>query len=102
LTLPEWTEELGALLVSLEHRFFREPSTIANVSERYQSLSLENVMSDVVNFINYIKHTVPGTTNSTVIVFGGSYRDFLMMAMEMNHPEVLSTETMTWYTCLYW
>ncbi|EXJ67223.1 uncharacterized protein A1O5_09870 [Cladophialophora psammophila CBS 110553] len=88
--LPEWAAELGALVITLEHRFFglSNPSNASNPIDRYQTLTLENVMSDAVTFVQHIKNTVAGAKNSKVIVTGGSYGGFLTAVLKMNHPDV--------------
>lgn len=88
--LPEWAAELGALIITLEHRFFglSYPSKASDPIEKYQSLTLENVMLDAVNFISHVKDTTSGAKESKVLVMGGSYGGFLTTVLKMNHPEV--------------
>lgn len=90
MILPEWAAEIGALIISIEHRFFglSNPSNASDPIERYKSLTLENVMSDAVNFINTTKHTVAGAKDSKVVVMGGSYAGSLTVFLKLNHPEV--------------
>ncbi|KAJ9604009.1 hypothetical protein H2200_011531 [Cladophialophora chaetospira] len=87
---PEWAAELGAMVISLEHRFFglSTPSNASDVKERYKTLTLENVMLDAVTFVNHIKDTVKGAKNSKVILSGGSYGGFLATVFKMNYPNV--------------
>ncbi|KAK5198654.1 hypothetical protein LTR92_001125 [Exophiala xenobiotica] len=88
--LPEWAAELGALVITLEHRFFglSDPSNASDPVEKYQSLTLENVMLDAVNFISHVKNTTAGAKDSKVLVMGGSYGGFLTTVLKMNHPDV--------------
>ncbi|KAK6382288.1 hypothetical protein LTS17_004175 [Exophiala oligosperma] len=88
--LPEWAAELGALVITLEHRFFglSYPSKDPDPVRQFQSLTLENVMLDAVNFIGHIKNTTEGTKESKVLVMGGSYGGFLTTVLKMNHPDI--------------
>ncbi|KAH8808664.1 peptidase S28 [Xylogone sp. PMI_703] len=90
LILPEWAAELGALVITLEHRFFglSSPSNATNPIEKYKSLTLENVMLDAVTFVEHMKRTVPGAKDSKVIVTGGSYAAFLTTVLKTNYPDV--------------
>ncbi|KAE8446302.1 hypothetical protein EG329_012388 [Mollisiaceae sp. DMI_Dod_QoI] len=90
LILPQWAAELGAMAITLEHRFFglSNPSNASNVIEKYTSLTLENVMLDAVTFVEHIKDTVPGAQNSSVIIMGGSYAGFLTTVIKINYPNV--------------
>ncbi|KAL6701539.1 serine carboxypeptidase S28 domain-containing protein [Trichoderma pleuroticola] len=87
---PEWAQEVGGMVISLEHRFFglSDASNATDPIEKYKSLTLENVMLDAVTFVNHIKHTIPGAKDSKVIVSGGSYGGFLTTVLKMNYPEV--------------
>lgn len=88
--LPEWAAELGALIITLEHRFFglSYPSKDRDPITKFQSLTLENVMLDAVAFIGHIKNTTEGAKESKVLVMGGSYGGFLTTVLKMNHPDV--------------
>ncbi|KAL7893940.1 serine carboxypeptidase S28 domain-containing protein [Trichoderma sp. SZMC 28014] len=88
---PEWAQETGGMVISLEHRFFGLSDASKNITdpiEKYKSLTLENVMLDAVTFVNHIKNTVPGANHSKVIVSGGSYGGFLTTVLKMNYPQV--------------
>ncbi|ETI25976.1 hypothetical protein G647_02753 [Cladophialophora carrionii CBS 160.54] len=87
---PEWAAELGALVITLEHRFFglSNPSNASDPVEKYKTLTLENVMLDAVTFVNHVKNTTSGAKDSKVIVTGGSYGGFLATVFKTNHPNV--------------
>lgn len=61
-------------MVTLEHRFFGAslPSNVENLTERYKTLMLDNVLLDSVDFVEWVKRTVPGAKDSKVIAFGGT------------------------------
>lgn len=87
--IPSWAKELGALAVSLEHRFFGAsfPSNASDPAEQYETLTLDNVMLDSVRFIQHVKNTTTGVTQSTpVIILGSSYGGFLSQVIRLNHP----------------
>ena len=62
--------------MTLEHRFFGDSlanNNIGNLTKRYETLTLDNVMLDAVAFIKSIKETLNGTEESQAIVTGGTY-----------------------------
>ncbi|KAI1390750.1 serine carboxypeptidase S28-domain-containing protein [Hypoxylon trugodes] len=92
----DYAPKLKALVVMLEHRFFgdlRDGSyppgfNPRNMSmEAFSSLTLDNVLQDGVNFVNWIKATVIGATNSRVIYGSSSYGGFLAVSARMRYPD---------------
>jgi hypothetical protein len=91
----EWAEEFGAMLVSIEHRYFGismpfglEWEHNADWSARVLApLTLENAQMDSVRLIEYIKRTIPGARNSPVIAFGGSYGGVLVTLHRTRYPD---------------
>ncbi|KAF2674716.1 hypothetical protein BT63DRAFT_420000 [Microthyrium microscopicum] len=84
--------ELGAIVAGLEHRFFGDSFPagvgIANVTAKdFAVLTLENVLLDAVNFVNWVKQTVAGASNAKVVINGGSYGGFLATVARTQHPE---------------
>ena len=74
LILADWAKELGGLTATLEHRYFGQSLPFGNDSYTLDNLkhfTLENVMQDAVNFLNFIKQNVTGAADSKVIVAGG-------------------------------
>lgn len=73
----DWAEDMGAILAGLEHRFFGESvpegfdATTAK-PEEYAPLTMNNTLLDSVNFIQWIKRTVPNAKDSRVFVMGGT------------------------------
>lgn len=79
-TLPEWAQEIGALIVSLEHRYFGISVPYGlNYTEHaswdpklLKPLSIENALSDSVSFITWVKNVgVTTAKDAKVIAFGG-------------------------------
>ncbi|KAF9061176.1 peptidase S28 [Rhodocollybia butyracea] len=88
--LYSWAQELGGIATSIEHRYFGESLPFGNDSwtrDNIQYLTLDNVMSDSVAFVQSIKANVTGAENSPVIVSSGSYGGFLTAMFRLNHPE---------------
>ncbi|KAH8797338.1 peptidase S28 [Xylogone sp. PMI_703] len=57
-------------------------------AKQYETLTLDNVMLDSVKFIQHIKSTTKGVTQSTpAIILGSSYGGFLSQVIRLNHPE---------------
>lgn len=95
-SLFQYAIEVGALVVGIEHRFFGL-SVPGNLSYENQlnwpssamsSLTLENVLMDSVELVKWIKSTVPGAQDSTVIAYGGSYAGVLVTMLRIHFPMV--------------
>jgi hypothetical protein len=62
--------------VILEHRYFGEsiPLNATNPAKQQQAfsyLTLDNVMADAANFLNFLKQNVTGAAESKIIVYSG-------------------------------
>ncbi|TBU40389.1 serine carboxypeptidase S28-domain-containing protein [Dichomitus squalens] len=91
LILADWAKEIGGLTATLEHRYFGQSLPFGNDSytqENFKYLTLENVMQDAVNFIDFIKSNVTGASNSKAIVVGRSYGGTLSAIFRQNYPDV--------------
>ena len=90
--LHDWAEKTGAILAGLEHRFFglSQPpgfnETTATAAD-YAPLTINNTLLDSVNFIQWVKKTVPGAKHSKAIVMGGSYGGTLATLLRLWHPD---------------
>lgn len=81
--------------MSIEHRFYglSVPGNLSWADQVHwpvsalSSLTLDNVIMDSVELVNWVKRTVPGTSNSKVITIGGSYGGFLSVQERIHHPE---------------
>lgn len=80
LSVEDWAERLGALAISLEHRYFGQSIPYGlNYTEYaswdpsvYEHLTLENVLRDGVYFVNWIKNAAyPEAKDAKVYVFSG-------------------------------
>ncbi|XP_041357305.1 lysosomal Pro-X carboxypeptidase-like [Gigantopelta aegis] len=73
--------EFKALLVFAEHRYYGSsipygPSVFKD-SKKLNYLTSEQALADFAVLVKYLKDTMPGATNSSVIAFGGSYGGML-------------------------
>ncbi|KAI1324259.1 serine carboxypeptidase S28-domain-containing protein [Xylariaceae sp. FL0255] len=86
----DYAPQVHGILAGLEHRYFGssfpEGESWDNVTD-YSPLTLENVLQDGVEFVNWIRRTVPGAENSPVIYTAGSYGGFLAAQARIRHPE---------------
>lgn len=84
--LMDYAPKLKALVAILEHRYFGDfhggsypakydPMNIS--SGVFNSLTLDNVLQDGVDFVNWIKKTVSGAAESPVIYSGCEYQPHL-------------------------
>ena len=79
--LQDWAEEMGGIIATLEHRYFGlsvpdgvdvNSTTDGEDMGNWAPLTMNNTLLDSVNFIKWVKQTVPGAENSKVIVLGGT------------------------------
>ena len=91
----EYAEDIGALVVGIEHRFFGL-SVPGNLSWTDQlswptsslsSLTIDNVLLDAVELVKWIRSTVPGAKESKTISFGASYGGFLVALQRIHYPD---------------
>ena len=79
MVLSSYAEQLGAMMVSLEHRYFGKSNPFGlNYSESpswtahdLRALTLDNVLHDTVNFFHWLKQKDERIRDAPVIVLGG-------------------------------
>lgn len=67
-------KELNGTIFYTEHRFYGQSRPTVNTStENLRFLSVDQALTDLALFINYVKSSSPNFENSGVILVGGSY-----------------------------
>ncbi|KAI1088007.1 peptidase S28 [Rostrohypoxylon terebratum] len=95
LSLYDHAKELGALAVTLEHRYFGHsiPYGLKQDDPNWptsalEPMTLENIDLDTLTFLEWVKKTVPGAEKSKIIISGGSYGGLLTIHMKNTYPDV--------------
>uniref|UniRef100_A0A8D0BRG3 Thymus-specific serine protease n=1 Tax=Salvator merianae TaxID=96440 RepID=A0A8D0BRG3_SALMN len=86
----ELAQKYGALLVSLEHRFYGRSINLDGLQDKnLQFLSSQQALSDLVSFHHYVTQKYGLMSNNTWICFGGSYPGSLAAWFRLKFPHLV-------------
>lgn len=89
----DWAAEFKALLIFAEHRFYGKTMPYGSKSfssvKYYGYLTVEQALADFADFLQNVKRTWPGTAQSKVVAFGGSYGGMLASWMRIKYPWII-------------
>ncbi|KAF2101770.1 hypothetical protein NA57DRAFT_73210 [Rhizodiscina lignyota] len=92
--IPEHAKQLGAMMVSLEHRYWGSSCPFglncsdfpSRTTHDLRALTLDNVLHDTVKFLKWLKQSDDRIENAPIIAFGGSYGGFLSALLRIHFP----------------
>ena len=98
--LVDMAEEMGALLVSLEHRYYgisypyginaTEVTDWKSMAPKMKQLTYNNILKDGHSFLAWIKnHAYPSAKDAKVVTLGGSYGANLALLNRIHFPEII-------------
>ncbi|EFA77060.1 hypothetical protein PPL_09813 [Heterostelium album PN500] len=90
LQFVNWAQEFGALIVTLEHRYFGASFTTEDLStDNLQYLSSQQALADNAAFRQFIAETLNVPASSQWVSFGGSYSGALTSWFRIKYPALV-------------
>ncbi|CAK4147882.1 unnamed protein product [Aphanomyces euteiches] len=81
-------KKLGALLVSIEHRFYGKSQPLPDWSvESFKYLTMRQAVDDIAHFQDYFSQSRNLTKDTKWVTFGGSYPGQITAYTKLFHPE---------------
>ncbi|XP_065089084.1 putative serine protease K12H4.7 [Ochlerotatus camptorhynchus] len=86
----DMAKELGAYLFYTEHRYYGQSHPTASTrTDLLKFLNVDQALADVAHFVEEMKRTIPGATNSKIIMAGGSYSATMVAWFRQKYPHLL-------------
>jgi len=86
-------QQLNAIIIILEHRFYGESLPFGKDSFRLDNMKLlssEQALRDIAHFIQYVKgNQLFGITNEPWVIAGGSYAGGLVAWFRYKYPHLV-------------
>eukprot|EP00768_Dysnectes_brevis_P000676 gnl/Dysnectes_brevis/1149_a1283_2893.p1 GENE.gnl/Dysnectes_brevis/1149_a1283_2893~~gnl/Dysnectes_brevis/1149_a1283_2893.p1 ORF type:complete len:485 (+),score=129.71 gnl/Dysnectes_brevis/1149_a1283_2893:1376-2830(+) len=88
--INEYAEQMGALIVDIEHRFYGSswPATLSN--EDLQLLNADQAMADIATFWVWFRDTYLDGQDTAVFTVGGSYSGALSGWLRLKYPHLFA------------
>jgi thymus-specific serine protease len=82
--------ETNGMLLSMEQRFFEETQTGSNFTfESFQYLTIDQSLADIAMFIDFIRQSYNGASNSKVVLWGRGYGASFAVWMRQKYPHLV-------------
>ncbi|XP_017085009.2 putative serine protease K12H4.7 [Drosophila eugracilis] len=86
----DMAKEHNALLAYTEHRYYGQSKPLPDLSnENIKYLSVNQSLADLAHFINTIKQTHQGLSESKVVIVGGSYSATMVTWFKKLYPDLV-------------
>ncbi|XP_072049545.1 LOW QUALITY PROTEIN: putative serine protease K12H4.7 [Amphiura filiformis] len=95
-TWIEWAQQMGALCLMLEHRYYGESHPTKDLSvDNLRYLSSEQGLADLAHFRNFMAKTKSLTKDNKWVSFGGSYPGSLSAWFRLKYPHLVDVAVAT-------